>query len=431
MSLPEVVDVLVIGAGPAGTAAAALLERAGLSVAIVERELFPRFQIGESLLPRSMDTLQAAGLLEAVAERGFIVKRGATFLRGEERCVFDFSEAHTPGWTWTWQVQRADFDHTLARACEARGIPIAWRHEVVDVEVPAEGGRGGVDPGPRVTVRAPDGVHHEVRCRWLIDASGYGRVLPRMLGLDRPSGQAFRRAIFAHVQGDRRPEGIEGGRIWVCLHPGGAWIWIIPFADGTTSVGVVAGEDFWSARPAGLEAAWRDALASDPNAAARLGGVTPLWEPRELKGYSATVTKVHGPGYCLVGNATEFLDPVFSSGVTLALESARLAAEAVVRTLAGEAVDWDAAYGRPLAAGVDVFRTYVDAWYDGTLPSIFFASDTSGPFKGQICSVLAGYVWDESNPFVRHHERRVRQAARLVARSEAEAQRQYTPAAGS
>lgn len=422
MLLPLDPDVLVIGAGPAGTASAALLQRAGHRVAIVERDVFPRFQIGESLLPRSMETLEEAGLLEAVAARGYLVKRGATFLRGEDRCVFDFAEAHHHGWTWTWQVPRADFDNTLAQACEARGIPIAWRHEVVDVELPPSGYRPDVDgPRPAVTVRDADGVHHVVRPRWVVDASGYGRVLPRLLGLDRPSGQPIRRAIFAHVDGDERPPGIEGGRIWVTLHPKGAWIWIIPFADGTTSVGVVAPESFWAERPADLGEAWAGALREDPNAQLRLANAVPRWAPRELRGYSATVSSVHGPGFHLVGNATEFLDPVFSSGVTLAFESARVSARLLDRALRGGSVDWESDYARVLASGVDVFRTYVDTWYDGSLPTIFFAKDTSGPIKGQICSVLAGYVWDESNPFVRLHERRVRQTVRLVQRAEATA----------
>jgi flavin-dependent dehydrogenase len=411
----------VIGAGPAGTAAAALLHQQGLSTLILERERFPRFQIGESLLPRSMETLEEAGLLEAVAARRYLVKRGALFLRGDQRCDFDFAEQSTPGWTWTWQVPRADFDHTLAQACEARGIPIAWRHEVTAVRMPGE----GYDPatgegGPVVTVATPEGERRDVRARYVVDASGYGRVLPRLLGLHRPSGLPTRRAIFAHVDGDRRPPGDEAGRIWVCLHPHGAWIWIIPFGDGTTSVGVVADDAFWARYPDDLEAAWRAALADEPNAAARLVDMVPRWERcRELKGYSSTVSRVHGPGFVMVGNATEFLDPVFSSGVTLALESSRLASRAVARALRGEPVDWEADYAVPLASGVDVFRTYVETWYDGTLPTIFFAKDTDGPWKPQICSVLAGYVWDASNPFVRLHDRRVRQAARAIERGDA------------
>jgi flavin-dependent dehydrogenase len=423
MSLPTDVDVLVIGAGPAGSTAAALAHRAGLSVAVVEKEVFPRFVIGESLLPRCMDLLGEAGMLPAVEARGYIVKRGALFLRGDERCCFDFSEAFTPGWTWTWQVPRADFDTTLATAAADMGIPVLFRHEVLSMTPPAD----GYDPsdraqaGPVTVVRTPGGDEVTVRSRWVIDASGWGRVLPRLLGLDAPSGQQLRRAVFAHVEGDRRPaDPAEAGRIWVCLHPEGAWIWIIPFSNGQTSVGVVAPEAFWAQHEHDdLTEVLRAGLAGDPNASARLADMKLVWpEARILRGYSSTVSRVHGPGYCLVGNATEFLDPVFSSGVTLALESANRATKAVIRAVGGEAIDWEAAYAEPMRHGVDVFRTYVNGWYDGTLPRIFFAAEPNEVFKSQICSVLAGYVWDLDNPFVRGHARRVSQVARLVAEAE-------------
>lgn len=420
MSLPSEVDVLVIGAGPAGSTSAALLRRAGHSVAVVEKETFPRFVIGESLLPRCMDLLGEAGMLPAVEKRGYIIKRGALFVRGEGRCDFDFSTQFTRGWTWTWQVPRSDFDTTLAAAAADMGVPVCFRHEVTAVELPGEGYDPSSDaPGPVTTVRAEDGTITRVRSRWIIDASGYGRVLPRLLGLDAPSGQQLRRAVFTHVRGDRRPPGPEEGRIWICIHPDGAWLWIIPFSNGTTSVGIVAPMAFWADKPADHDAALRAGLAGEPNAAARLADMEALWPARELRGYSATVSRMSGPGFHMVGNATEFLDPVFSSGVTLALESANRGVKVLRRALGGEAVDWDQEYQAYMARGVDVFRTYVNAWYAGDLERIFFARETNAEFKQMICSVLAGYVWDETNPFVRSHDRRVQQVVRIVERAEA------------
>jgi len=407
----------VIGAGPAGSVAASMLQAAGHAVLVADKQHFPRFVIGESLLPRCMDVLREADLLDAVAEQGFQVKRGATFLRGNERSGFDFGDQFTDGSTWTWQVPRAEFDDTLARTVQGRGVPFLWGHTVTGITLPDEGYTASASAsGPVVTLEDEGGQLHRIATRFVVDASGWGRVLPRLLDLETTSGQATRQAVFAHVRGDQRPPGDEGGRIWVCLHPDGAWIWIIPFSDGRTSVGVVAEAGFWDALPDDPTDAFFAALRGDVNAAARLGEVELLWDqPRVQRGYSSAVKRTHGPGYVMVGNATEFLDPVLSSGVTLAMESARMAAKVLDRALAGEAVDWDTEYEAPLMAGVDVFRTFVDTWYDGSLIDIFFGDDgTDRTLRPQICSVLAGYVWDTSNPFVRIHKRRVRQAARLV-----------------
>ncbi len=403
--LPSSADVAVIGAGPAGTAAASILHAADHSVCVLEKARFPRFVIGESLLPRCMDLLEAAGLMRAVEGRGYIVKHGATFLRGDERSDFDFADQHHDGWGWTWQVPRADFDLALADAVQEAGVPIFFEHAVEAASFESD---------PVLDVRGPDGQRHRLRARHVIDASGYGRVLPRLLGLGRPSGLPVRQALFTHVRGDRRPEGDQEGRIWLCVHPDGAWIWIIPFSDGRTSVGVVAEPSFFEALPEDPAEQLRAALGREPNCAARLADATFAFEPVRIGGYSVGVERLHGPGFTLVGNATEFLDPIFSSGVTLALESSVLAAEALVRQLAGEAVDWDREYARPLMAGVGVFRACVEAWYEGTLPFVFFSPDPEPVAKRQICSVLAGYVWDETNPYVQRPKRQLARTAQLI-----------------
>lgn len=403
--LPCSVDVAVIGAGPAGTAAASVLRAAGHDVCIVEKARFPRHVIGESLLPRCMDLLERAGLMQAVADRGYIVKHGATFLRGRERSDFDFGDQHGGGWGWTWQVPRDDFDLALAEAVQAAGVPIFFEHGVEAASFEGE---------PTLSVRAPGGALRDLRARHVIDASGYGRVLPRLLGLDRPSKLPVRQALYTQVEGDLRPEGAEEGRIWICVHPDGAWIWIIPFSNGRTSVGVVADPTFFEALPQGPSAQLRAILEGEPNCAARLADARFAVPPVRIGGYSIGVDRLHGDGFTLVGNATGFLDPIFSSGVTLALESSVLAADALVRQLDGEAVDWEQAYVRPLMAGVRVFQVYVEAWYEGTLPFVFFSPDPEPTAKRQICSVLAGYVWDESNPYVVRPERQLTRVTQLI-----------------
>jgi flavin-dependent dehydrogenase len=398
-------DVIVIGAGPAGTAAAALVHRAGFDVRIVEAQTFPRFVIGESLLPHCMDILDDAGLLPSVQARQYQVKNGALFVKDGNRCSFDFSEGVFAGWSWTWQVPRADFDQTLAKAVEAMGVPIDWRTRVVAAEF---------NGGATLTVRDEHGSERKLKSKFVIDASGYGRVLPRLLDLDVPSHLPPRRALFTHVKGDRRPEGPDQQRIWICVHPAGAWIWIIPFSDGLTSVGAVASPEFFEKFPGNPEESLRAILATEPATHERMRGTEFTFPPMTLEGYSISVKSLFGPHYCLVGNATEFLDPVFSSGVTLALESASRASYALIRELRGEKVDWGLDYAAYMMRGIDVFRTFVTRWYDGTLPQLFFAPRQDATVRSQICSVLAGYVWDQHNPLVRDHVRRVPMLAKLA-----------------
>ncbi|MCC6763587.1 MAG: tryptophan 7-halogenase [Deltaproteobacteria bacterium] len=408
-ALPSSVDVAVIGGGPAGSSAAALLRKKGHAVAVFEAQRFPRFVIGESLLAHCMDHLDEAGMLDAVKERAYLVKGGALFLRGAERSDFDFADQFTKGWSWTWQVPRADFDLTLANAAYRQGVPIFYEQKVTALDV---------GPPHTLTMSGAAG-EHRLTARWVIDASGYGRVLPRLLGLDTPSSLPPRKALFSHVTGDRRPSGPDENRIWICMHPGGAWIWIIPFSDGVTSVGVVADLAFFERYAGDDEAVLRAALAEEPNARDRLRDAKLLWAPRILESFSASVTRMSGPGYVLVGNATEFLDPVFSSGVTLALESANRAAKLVDRALAGESPDWARDYEAYMGVGIDAFRTFVEGWYSGEFPRVLFAPNPSPAIRRQITSVLAGYVWDQANPFVREPERKLRQVLNIIAREEA------------
>ncbi len=386
-------DVLVIGAGPAGSVAGSLLARCGHRVIALEAGTFPRFQIGESLLPRCNDILDEAGLLPAVIARRYQVKNAALFLQGAERERFCFGEAFPGQRSQTFQVPRGDFDQTLATAARAHGVDLRFGHRVDAVELSDE-----------VRVTATDLESQKpvpLRARFVLDCSGYGRVLPRLLRLERPSVLAPRLALFTWVEADKRPAGDAEGDIWICIHPRGAWGWIIPFSNGRTSVGLVMERSVYDS----VLGCDRDRLFSllweDDNVRQRLKGASPVLTTVKLEAWSAAVDRLYGSRWAVTGNAAEFLDPVFSSGVTLALESASRAAKLVHRSLKGERVDWETEYAAVVGKAVSVFRTFVRSWYAGELPRLLMRKNKTDVVKRAITAILGGYVLDPENPFVR------------------------------
>ncbi|MBP1204084.1 flavin-dependent dehydrogenase [Duganella sp. 1411] len=398
----ESVEILIVGAGPAGSVAAALLRQQGRQVLVIEREEFPRFSIGESLLPQSMAYLEQAGMLRAVVEAGFQFKNGAAFMRGGRYTDFDFRDKHSEGWGTTYQVQRAQFDHILAKEAARFGAEVRYRHEVMNIELGANGAPA------LVTVKNPDGETYQVRAGFILDASGFGRILPRLLTLETPSNFPVRGAIFTHIE-----DGIRGGfdrnKIRVTVHPqhDDVWFWTIPFAGGRCSQGVVAETSFLDRYQGTPTERLQAILAEEPSLSALLADAKWDTPARQIVGYSANVEKLWGPGYALLGNAGEFLDPVFSSGVTIAFKSASLAAAALQRQFAGETVDWQADFGAPLRKGVDTFRVFVESWYAGGFQKIIFHENQQPEIKRMISAILAGYAWDLSNPYVKETPRRL------------------------
>ena len=397
-------DVLVIGAGPAGTLSAAILKDKGYDVRVLEKQRFPRFVIGESLLPRCMDHMREAGLLEAVSAKKFQEKIGARFVRNGEVCDFNFSEQFTKGSTWTWQVPRDEFDMTLAQAVIDKGVSLEFEASVEDIRF--------LDGKQITSYVDKEGNEQELESRFIIDGSGYGRVIPKLLKLDKPSDFPPRAAVFAHVKFDGKKS--ESGRIDIVTVTDRMWAWIIPFSDGRASVGFVGELDCFTGLGDDPEAKLRSCIRMNSFIENKLGKLEFTRPPQEISAYSISVQKFYGDGFVLTGNSTEFLDPVFSSGVTFAMESGVRAAKLVDKHLKGEEVNWEKDYVEYIQSGVDTFRSYVKGWYDGSLPEIFFAETVLQEFKNQICSVLAGYVWDDTNPFVKKHTRIIKTLSKVV-----------------
>lgn len=400
-------DVLIIGAGPSGSVASAYLHNKGLDVKVVEKSKFPRFVIGESLLPRCMDHFEEVGLLDALKTGGFEVKRGARFLRDDIVCNFDFSKKHTAGWDWTWQVPRADFDNLLVEELLKKGVDISFEHEVVGVDFSEDG-------KSTTLVKDESGSEYRIHAKFIIDSSGWGRVLPRLLDLDKPSTIPEHSSIFGHVKDVNRPKGEEGTLITFDVLSKDTWLWVIPFSNGDTSIGFVGKNEFIDSFEGSTEERLRAMLQESEYYNERFKDAPFLFEPKCIKNYSKAVKQFYGKGFALTGNSAEFLDPVFSSGVTFATESALKAAKLVTKELNGKAVDWQEDYTNYIKYGVDVFATYVKEWYTGNLQTLFFHRPENPEIKRQICAVLAGYVWDTTNPFVTKHDRLVKTMAHII-----------------
>ncbi len=391
-------DVLIIGAGPSGTVAAAYLNKKGFDVIIIEKTKFPRFVIGESLLPISMEHFAETDLLECLEKQNFEVKAGARFIRGDEVCFFDFSKKFTKGADWTWQVPRADFDKALADEVEKKGVEILYEHTVINVDFKD-------DSSSTTTFKDREGNLLKIEAKFLIDASGYGQVLPKLLNLEVPSSLPEHSSIFTHLKDIKRPKGKEGTLISFDIVKPDVWLWVIPFSNGTTSIGFVGPTEFINSYNGTNEDVLREMLKMSDYYRSRFEDVDFSFEPHKILNYSKASKQLYGNGYVLTGNSAEFLDPIFSSGVAFATESGLLAAKLIARTLDGGKVNWEKEYTTHIKKGVDVFKSYINEWYNTNLQTLFFHQPENPDVKEKICALLAGYVWDENNPFVKKHER--------------------------
>jgi flavin-dependent dehydrogenase len=407
MMMDHNVDVAIIGAGPAGCSMAALLLNAGLTVAIIERSRFPRFVIGESLLPQLMRLLDEADLLSVVQNECFQFKNGAVFnYRGQESS-FCFEDQFTQDWGTTFQVERDRFDKCLADEVERRGAQIFYQETVNGYD------RG--KSGSSVSTINANGDCSQFHCKFVCDASGFGKVLARCMNLQIPSGFPDRQSIFSHLEMEITDSSFDQNKILIAVHPENqdVWYWLIPLSKSKYSIGVVASTAYFESLNMDNTGCLQSMIDQQLRLKKLLGNCKFSFPPVSITAYSSAVSTLHGDGFVLLGNAGDFLDPVFSSGVTIALKSSSLAAPLVIRELKGDNVDWHQEFTEPLMQGVNTFKDYVEAWYDCRFQDVIFHEEPDVEVRKMICSILAGYAWDLSNPYVSKSKRRLNALAQI------------------
>jgi len=401
----EKFDVAIVGAGPSGAVAASILVQQGWNVIVVEKETFPRFSIGESLLPYCMSFLEEANMLDTVIDNadalGFQFKDGAAFYRNGEHSSFDFTKKFSEGHGTTYQVKRALFDKVLADRAQEIGADIRFNQEVKGISFTDEYASLSVVSDEKESI---------IQAKFVLDASGFGRVLPKLLSLELPSTLSNRKALFCHIEDGITDTNYDRKKILITVHPqnNDIWFWLIPFSDGTCSFGVVGDVEYFEANKHLSNEALLDVFISEePYLAELLKNHKKVNKVNALQGYSSDVTSLYGDKFALLGNAGEFLDPVFSSGVTIAMKSASLATQVLNRQLKGESFSWEVEYSEKLRCGIEVFKHFVMSWYDTNLQNVIFFQEEDNEVKSMICSILAGYAWDETNPYVAKTERRL------------------------
>lgn len=314
-------DILIIGGGPAGSTAAALLAERGRNVVLLEKAVHPRFHIGESLLPRNTALLDRLGLREQVAAIG-VHKPGAEFVSDAtgQSVHFAFALGLDKQYTHSWQVRRAEFDELLFRTAQSRGARTEENTRVTDLQFAPPGGRA------LVTAAGPDGGSRRYAPRFVLDASGRDTFLAGKLRTKESNKHNTTAALYAHFRGVERRGGELEGYITVHLAEDG-WFWMIPLPDDVMSVGFVGDQSAFKGRRGTPHELFMDRINGSPTVGARMRCAELLSEVTSTGNYSYRSTAAWGEGYMLIGDAFGFVDPVFSSGVLLAMTAGDLGAD--------------------------------------------------------------------------------------------------------
>lgn len=381
----ETYDVAVIGGGPAGATVATLLAESGRRVVVFEKHRHPRFHIGESLLPKNLPILERLGVAEEIRAIS-MYKPGAEFISPdhEARQAFYFGEALDPRPNHAYQVERARFDEILLRNAREKGVEV--REDCAVTAVAFE------DGGCRLTVKGQE-EGEPCRARFLVDASGRDGVVARQSGGRRRDRNHNSAAMFAHFQGVAPEAWSKQGNIAIYMFEHG-WIWMIPLQGGLTSVGAVCMPDYLKTRKGSLDAFFLDTLALCPKASAALREAKATTPVRGAGNYSYRAERAYGDGFLLVGDAYVFIDPIFSSGVFLAMSGAESAAAAIDQALADprKAERLFRGYQRWIDRGVDRLSWFIYRFNTPAMRNLFMAPRNVLGVRNAVVSLLAGDI---------------------------------------
>lgn len=380
-------DVLVIGGGPAGSTIAALLAQEGRRVVLLEKEHHPRFHIGESLLPGNVALFEKLGVREQVEKIG-MPKFGIEFVPPDlDYCSYvDFSEGWDSSKDSAWQVRRSELDTLLFRNAEQKGAMTLEGAKVRQVDFD--------DEGANVRAEIEDGTAREWRARFVVDASGRDTLLANKFKCKQKNPDHNSTALFGHFRNARRLEGRREGNISICWFEHG-WFWFIPLADGTTSVGAVCWAYYLKARDKPLKEYFFDTIAMCPELKDRLKDATLVDDRVHATGnFSYSSTHASGERYLMVGDAYTFIDPMFSSGVFLAMQSAFDGAQLVATALdrPGELAPARVALEQRMRVGPRDYSWFIYRVTNPTIRDMFMHPHNAFKVKQGLMSLLAADI---------------------------------------
>jgi flavin-dependent dehydrogenase len=396
-------DVIVIGGGPAGSTVSTLLAQQGLRVELFERETFPRFHIGESLIPETYWVLKRLNMLEKLQQSHFVKKYSVQFVnaQGRESAPFYFWDNKPHECSQTWQVVRSEFDQMLLENARKHGVGAHEGVRVMDV-IFENGPSTPLGTGPSTPLGAGRAVgvrlkDREVRAKVVVDASGQNGLIANRLQLRVWDPVLNKGAIWSYFEGAYRDTGRDEGATMVLQTPDKqGWFWYIPQHDNIVSVGVVGPFDYlFKGRGKDFEKIFNEEVERTPAVKKRIEGATRVTGYFATKDYSYRTTKASGDGWVLVGDAWGFLDPLYSSGVLLALKSGELAADAIVDglkkgdTSAAQLGQWAADFNH----GVDRMRRLVCEYYAGFSFGQFIRKHPD--LRGTVTDLLIGDLFTD------------------------------------